>query len=269
MDVLFVGLSPELILPASFPAHFATVRQGGNVPGDPWDAVFIRWNGEKEDVLAETLRRCASSLRHGGHLGLVAMPPSPEDEGPLDELLKPFGEGREVSRSGDGGLVVVVRNLAAGRQDLVGLRRCLSALSSNVDRLEALTSDIRERSAARRPLDGRSIKEMIGHLGDLDRDGYLACIHAILGDSDPVETPIDSDAIIVKHDHNERPLAELVTRFRHFRYQSTEVISNFCEDDWLRTGPSPDGRESTVADIVRTWARVEEERMSEIERRLT
>lgn len=268
MDVLFVGLSPELILPASFPAHLATVRQGGNVPADPWDAVFVRWTGEKEDVLAQTLKRSASSLRHGGQLGLVALPPSPEDEGPLDELLTPFGEGREVNRSSDRGLLVVVRNLAAGRQDLVGLRRCLSALSANVGRLEALTSDVREGAADRRPIDGRSIKEIVGHLGDMDRDGYLACIHAILDDSDPVETPIDADAVLAKRDHNGRPLSELVTRFRHFRYQSAELIDNLAEDDWLRTGANPDGRQSTVADIVRTWARVEEEQVSELERRL-
>lgn len=268
MDVLFVGLSPELVRPAAFPAHLATVRQGGHIPGDPWDAVFVRWSGESEGALAVTLKQAAAVLRHGGLLGLVAQPPAPEDAGPLDELLRPFGDPREVNTADDGGLIVVVRNLAAGRQDLVGLRRCLSALSANVDRLEALTSDLSERAAGRRPIDGRSLKEMIGHLGDMDRDGYLACIRAILNNSELAATPVDLPSLLLERDHNGRPLAELVTRFRHFRYQSVDLISDLAEDDWLRTGVSPDGRESTVADIVRTWTRVEEERLIEVEQRL-
>lgn len=265
MDVLFVGLSPELISSATFPAHLATVRQGGNLPGDPWDAVFVRFNEQKEDSLARTFERAASTLRHGGQLALVATDGAITDDR-LTEVLREYGEP-EIHPAADGSRAAVVRRLVAGRQDLVGLRRCLNALSSHVDRLEAMCTDVRDRAAARRPLEGRSVKEMVGHLGDLDRDGHLACVNAILAER-PIATPIDFEELLSQRDHNGRPLAELVTRVRHFRYQALERLQGLGEDDWLKTGHAPDGRDATVSEIVRSWVRLERERLSEIEARL-
>jgi hypothetical protein len=269
MDVLFVGLSPELIPAEGFPSHLATVRQGGNIPADPWDAVFVRFGERQDEVIARILRQASRTLRHGGQLGLVALAPAPDDDSPLLQLLAPLGGSPESARTDDGALVVVVRQLQAGRQDLVGLRRCLSALMGNVERLEALCADIRERSAGRRPVEGGpSLKEMVGHLGDLDRDGYLACIRSCLGEAPAPAVPIDLEAIALHRDHNARPFAELVTRLRHFRFQALDVLRDLAEDDWLRTCQGPDGREATISDLVRTWVRTEEERVLEIEARL-
>lgn len=268
MDVLFVGLSPELISTDVFPSHLATVRQGGNIPGDPWDAVFLRWSVTHDD-LAPALKQAATSLRHGGQIGLVALPPAPDDLEPMDEMLRPFGGDPEELEADDGSVAIIARQLDSGRQDLVGLRRCLSTLTRNVERLEALCADVRERMGGRRPVEGgRSLKEMVGHLGDADRLGYVACIRGILEDAPPPDVPIDFEDLLVKNHHNGRPLAELVTRYRHFRYQTLDLLSDLVEDDWLVTGPGPDGREATVADLVRQWAREEELRIEEVARRV-
>jgi len=265
MDVLFVGLSPELIATEAFPVHLATVRAGGNLPGDPWDAVFVRFNALKAETLPRTFERALSTLRHGGQLALVAQDRTVSSDR-LIESLSAFGDV-EVHGAADGSRAAIIRRFVPGRQDLVGLRRCQSRLSGHLERLEALCADVRERDAARRPLDSRSIKEMVGHFGDVDRDGHLACIAGILAES-AVATPVDFEALMAERDHNGRPLAELVTRVRHFRYQSLEVLQKLEEEDWLKTGPAPDGRQGTIAEIVRSWVRWEADRLEELGERL-
>lgn len=266
MDVLFVGLSPELLSSGTLPRNLTTVRQGGSIPGDPWDAVFFRFDARSAGALKSGITRARGTLRHGGVIGVVALPPLPKDHKTIEGLVADVEP--EIVRTEDGALLAFGRHLEAGRQDLVGLRRNVRSLLDRVSAVEGLIANVRESASGRRPVDGGwSVKELVGHLGDIDRFGYLTRLQAVRNGRVPKPLP-DWEAEAARLDHNGRPLAELAVRYRHFRYQSMELLESLTEEDWLITGKDADGRETTLADLVRTWVRDETRVFEELEGRV-
>jgi len=268
MDVLFVGLSPELISPQAFPSHLATVRPGGNIPGESWDAAFLRFVDQKSELM-RGIQIAASTLRHGGQLALVALPPAPDHWDPLREALEEFGSDREEFVVQDGTRVVIVRPLSTGRQDLVGLRRSMNALATSVDLVENLCANVHERMSALRPdHETLSVREMVGALGDLDHFVYIPAIRSSLQGAEAPQSASEAPDAWERADHNIRTLAELTTRYRHFRDQSLHQLRQLEESDWLRPGPGPDGRTATVADLIRAWVREEARQVEELTTRV-
>src|SRR5262249_27185877 len=87
-----------------------------------------------------------------------------------------------------------------------------------------------------------------------DRDGYLAILRPA-GGAAPSRASLA--ALVQDRGHNARTLTELVTRFRHFRWQSSEQLATLGEDAWRRDATDLDGRGTTAADVVRAWVRDE------------
>ena len=257
MQVLFVGLSPELLHSTQFPERLTTIRQGGNIPGSPWDAAFVRWEEGSDQAIGKTMDGSVHGLRHGARIGLGATPPAPADTALMVEALARFDRVPAVRRTRDDAVMVITESRASGQHDLVGLRRCLNQLQRHVDQVEAVAMDVKDDVASRRLLDGTSIKEKLGALGDMDRHGYVACIKTALQGKTGRDEPVDLEALRDQHGHASRSVSELVARLRHFRLQAADVFAGCADDDWLRVGPGPDGTAATVAEMVRRWAREE------------
>ncbi len=255
MDVLLLGLSPEVLDATRIPATLSTVRPGGPIPAHPWDVVVLRTDGHRAEVTTRDLARVLPNLRHGGQVVVVASDPATETFTVEPAALAPDLEVASPRRCADGTRVQSLTRSGQGVLDLVGLRRNLSTLDRHVGRIEDLLRDVGSKDAAMRPFDGQwSVKEWIGHLGDLDRDGYLRLLRG-----DPPDRPIREsvNALVALRDHQSRPLAEMVCRLRHFRYQSLEFAAGLDESAW-RTGTGDlDGRPLSRADLVRTWVREE------------
>jgi hypothetical protein len=266
MDVLLDGLSPEVFPPSAMPSHLATVRVGGPMPSSPWDACFIRADGHSVDTVRQDLERATPNLRYGGVAGLVSLGGPPGDPAALVHSLETVGSPVEARHLNGGAWLAIAYKSAPGQQDLVGLRRCVRTLERNVDRLELLLADLKSRESSARPVEGGfSLKELVGHLGDLDRDGWFRSIRHALGQGAP---PLSRDAVtrlVSERDHNSRPMVEMLVRFRHFRSQSLEVLPRLLPDDWLRPGSDLDGQTRTVADLARAWVREEEALIQRIE----
>jgi hypothetical protein len=267
MDLLMVGLSPEVLMECSSPSHLVTVRLGSSPPREPWDAAFIRLEAAREEACRRTVERVTPDLRHGGRLGLITAVASELDVDLAARLTEgqPLGDP-EITILDDEHAVALFRKAVPGAQDLVGLRRCIRQLESDVDRLETLLADVRDRDASTRTTaEGWTLKELVGHLGDQDRDGYLAAIRHLLTTAGAPIPAFDAQNLISERAHNGRLLAELVVRFRHFRYQALELLESLREADWLRSGTAPDGTPVTVAGLLRTWVRKEQEGFETLE----
>lgn len=269
MDVLLDGLSPDALPPESMPARLVAVRPGGHLPSSPWDALFIRADGRTVHAARAEVARAAPGLRCGGVAAFVALGAAPADPAPLLGALAEIGSPVEALLLGDGNWLATVRKSDPGTQDLVGLRRCLRLLGRAPARLELLVADLGGRRAAERaPEGGWSVKERIGHLGDLDRDGWLAAIRHALGDGPPPPERAALPALVGSRDHNSRPLSELLVRFRHLRWLSQDHLDRLPESAWLRQGPGLDGAPSTIADMVRSWSREEHDALAAIQKLL-
>ena len=271
MDVLFVGLSPEVLAGGQFPGNLTTVRQSGSIPADPWDVVFMRCDPAQPQAVPTGLERASNGLRCGGQIGLV-VPPSEEPESGPESLAEALGSctgSVEVIRPRDGSLLVLGRRKDAGRLDLVGLRRTLRELADDVDRLESVLEHVGERRASERPVEGGwSIKEMVGHLGDMDRFVRLPTMLAIRDRTGALPEPFDALDAVTRQGHDRRKLAEMVTRFRHCRYQMLEFLDRLAEADFLQVIRAPNGSEETLANALRGWLRQEQQAFVQIDERL-
>jgi len=268
MDLLCLGISPEILSQGREPPRLTTLRLGSPVPARPWDAVLVRGDDVASGSVGSVLDAAVGNLRHGGLVVVVHADPEAGDAAPWVRALQ--RQGCRPLRDGPDGpmLLVVARRAVPGQLDLVGLRRSVRVLESHVERLEGLLGRVPDRFASMRPVEGGwSLKELTGHLGDLDRDGYVPAIRRILRGSDEAALPFDADRLIAERHHNDRQLAELVTRFRHFRAQSMEQLESLRDSQWLARGRGPDGSPATVAELVREWCRSEEEVLATLRER--
>lgn len=255
MDVLLLGLSPEVLDATRIPATLSTVRPGGPIPSHPWDVVVVRTDGHRADVTTRDLARVLPNLRHGGQVVVVASDPATGSFAVEQVDLPADLEVEGPRRFADGTRILSMTRSGQGVLDLVGLRRNLSTLDRQVGRIEDLLRDVGSRDAAMRPCEGQwSLKEWIGHLGDLDRDGYLRLLRS---DGPDRPTRASVNALVALRDHQSRPLAEMVCRLRHFRYQSLEFAATLDEAAWRGGTFDLDGRALSRADLVRTWVREE------------
>lgn len=269
MDVLSIGLSPELLSAGPAPPRITTLRAGAPPSPGPWDVVLLRV-GDRGTPPPEgrLLERAARDLRHGGLLVLVALEGGQEQAASLRQLLEAQGFEAWVSLPASRGLIVSGRRQVPGARDLVGLRRSLHALEDQVAHLEGLLEGMPEKPAGRRPASGAwSLKELVGHLGDLDRDRYGPLIHGALGADPGREPAADMATLVARRRHQQRPLAELVTRLRHVRTQVLELLEGAGEGELLRQGRDAAGDPVTAAALVRSWLRDSEQVLETIQER--
>jgi hypothetical protein len=246
MDVLLVGVTPELLPRRPAPCGLVALRAGRPVPSGNWDVAFLRADAGPADLVTSVAR----DVRPGGTIVFVS-----GDQGAPHALARAAGlvelgwalEPEAVVR--DSGLVLARRPLDDG-QDLVGLRRSVRQLERHVGLLESLVAGVTETVASVRPPEGLSIKEVVGLLGDLDRGTWLRALKEALGDADPAD-PVPA----LRHD--KRVLDELVVRYRHLRAQSLAYLDGLPAEAFRRPALTPGREPVTVAGLLQAWTRRE------------
>jgi len=210
-------------------------------------------------------------LRRGGLIGLVATAgPSSPDAAHLIEAFRARGCHGQLQTAQDGAVVVTWRSMEPGAHDLVGLRRILRKLGDHPGRVASVLERVMDADASECPSDDEwSIKELVTHLGDLDRFAITPTLAHILDPTREAPRPFDPNETLASHGHAARLIDELVTRYQHIRFQSIEVFSRLTEADYLKVGPDLSGSETTVSDLLRGWAREEEALIETIVGRLS
>ena len=253
MDVLLVGVTPELLPGRPAPRGLVALRAGRPVPSGTWDVAFLRADAGPEDLVTAVAR----DMRPGGAIVFVTGDGTTTSGQARAAELADLGWALEPGAIvGESGLVIARRPLEDG-QDLVGLRRSVRRLERHVGLLESLVAGVSETVASVRPPEGLSIKEIVGLLGDLDRGTWLRAVKEALQDAEPGER-----APALRHDR--RVLAELVVRYRHLRAQALAYLDGLPLEAFRRPAVTPAGDPVTVAGLLEAWARRETSLLSDI-----
>jgi hypothetical protein len=136
-------------------------------------------------------------------------------------------------------------------------RKALALLREAPDKLELLLRWCSEKEAGRAIAAGApSIRSVVGRLGTLDRHHYLESVKRLAGDSTEPELPgIAPPPGTGEADLADCELPELVTRFRHFRAQSTAFLASIPDDAWEREGFDPVLGPVSLSCIVTHWVK--------------
>jgi hypothetical protein len=140
---------------------------------------------------------------------------------------------------------------------VVAPRRAVALLKEAPEKIDLLLKWCPDRDAARRAHGGaESIADIVARLGTLDRHHFLESAKKLCSGEEhpalpafPIEDPPSSGEL------PDRELAELLTRFRHVRAQSTEFLEGLPEDAWQRAGEDPALGPVTLTRLVAHWIR--------------
>jgi uncharacterized damage-inducible protein DinB len=102
--------------------------------------------------------------------------------------------------------------------------------------VEQLFEDVTDRDALARYAPGKwSIKEILGHLADVERIFAYRMLRISRGDTTPL-SGFDENAYVPAGKFDERPLPMLLTEFRSVRQSTIALIEGLPAEAWGRWG---------------------------------
>jgi hypothetical protein len=142
--------------------------------------------------------------------------------------------------------------------EAVPSRKALALLREAPDKLELLLRWCSEKDAARAVVSesAESVRSLVARLGTLDRHHYLESVKRLASDVQEPELPgVEPPPGTGDADLADCELPELVTRFRHFRAQSSAFLETLPEGAWEREGFDPVLRPVSLSCIVTHWVK--------------
>ena len=123
----------------------------------------------------------------------------------------------------------------------------LDVLETQLRETTALLEGASPEQAAHRYAPGKwSVKEVIGHMTDVERVMAYRALRIARGDATPLPG-FDENAYVARAGFDGRPLAELLAAFRATRTATLALLSGFDETMVLRTGTANDAPASARA----------------------
>jgi DinB superfamily len=115
--------------------------------------------------------------------------------------------------------------------------RLLWNLRSLPNELEDLLNDLDEETLRWRPIPSKwSIKEIMCHLRDMEREAYLARYHRILSEDDPSMPNIDQDRLAYERDYINQDARQALDEFKWLRTETVKTLDSAPPDTWSRSG---------------------------------
>ena len=109
-------------------------------------------------------------------------------------------------------------------------------LTEQVRELEQLFDNVTDRAALSRYAEGKwSIKEILGHLSDVERIFGYRLLRIARGDTTPM-AGFDENAYVPTGRFDDRPLPMLLAEFRAVRQSTAALIEGLPADAWERRG---------------------------------
>jgi hypothetical protein len=97
------------------------------------------------------------------------------------------------------------------------------------------------------------IKEVIGHLLEMDTLAFADRIRLILAEDTPAIPGLNVDKIAADRQDDQRPLSELLSAFERERETAVSFLNNLPADQLARTGTFPTNRHFRAADFLYEW----------------
>ncbi len=130
----------------------------------------------------------------------------------------------------------------------------MAQLALNGERVAGLVAGVSAEQARWRPAGNAwSLLEVIGHLGDEEREDFRVRLNLILHDPTAAWPPIDPKGWVTERRYNERDLAESVRGFLAERAASLAWLRGLATPDWDTTVHTLWGWSTTGGDMLAAW----------------
>jgi len=115
--------------------------------------------------------------------------------------------------------------------------RYLDIIRSTPDRLKAALGGVPRKLLMWRPAPGKwSIHEIVCHMRDAERDGYLYRYRKILAEANPILPDVDGDKLALERQYGRMNLREVVRDWRAARKEVLAVLKKIRGEQWQRAG---------------------------------
>ena len=120
--------------------------------------------------------------------------------------------------------------------------------------LATMLADLDDALLSWRPAPGEwCIKEVVGHLLEMDKLAFADRIRLILAEDEPTIPGVNVNKIAAERRDNERPLSELLAAFVRERETAVSFLNQLPADQLHRTGTFPTNRHFRASDFLYEW----------------
>jgi|SRR5688572_21329652 len=129
--------------------------------------------------------------------------------------------------------------------------RLLWNLRSLPNELQDLIGDLDEDTLRWRPIpDKWSIKEIMCHLRDMEREAYLARYQSMLGEENPFLPNVDQNRIAYESDYINQDAKAALAEFKQLREETIRTLDGAPAESWSRGGTHETDGPMTIEQLV-------------------
>jgi hypothetical protein len=129
--------------------------------------------------------------------------------------------------------------------------RIIWNLRSLPNELDDLLSDLDEETLRWRPIPNKwSIKEIMCHLRDVEREAYLARYQRMLNEENPSLPDFDQDRAAYERDYINQDANAALAEFRQLRAETVRTLEAAPLDAWSRRGTHETAGPMTIEQLV-------------------
>ena len=129
--------------------------------------------------------------------------------------------------------------------------RILWNLKSLPNELEDLLKDLDEETLRWRPIPNKwSIKEIMCHLRDMEREAYLARYRKMLTEENPLLHNVDQNRIAAESDYINQDAQNALDEFKWLRGETVKTLEGAQPEAWSRGGVHETDGPMTIEDLV-------------------
>ena len=115
--------------------------------------------------------------------------------------------------------------------------RSLEIIRSTPDRLKAALTGVPRKLLTWRPAPGKwSIHDIVCHMRDAERDGYLYRYSRVLAEDNPTFPDVDGDKLALERQYGRMNLREAVRGWRAARKEVLALLKKIRPEQWQRIG---------------------------------
>src|SRR6185369_11776232 len=129
--------------------------------------------------------------------------------------------------------------------------RLLINLQSLPNELEDLLQDLDEETLRWRPIPHKwSIKEIMCHLRDMEREAYLARYRKMIAEDNPFLPNVDQDRLAAERDYINQDVRDALDEFKWLRAETVKTLEGAQPEAWSRPGTHETDGPMTIEQLV-------------------
>lgn len=129
--------------------------------------------------------------------------------------------------------------------------RILWNLKSMPNELEDLLNDLDEETLQWRPRPNKwSVKEIMCHLRDMEREAYLARYYRILSEDNPLLHNVDQDRLAYERDYINQDAKAALAEFKQLRAETVKTLEGASLESFSRAGIHESDGPLTIEQLI-------------------